>query len=108
MSLPWLLLLTPLISAAVITLFTQRFRGLSSFISVAAVLVSLVCSWLVFLQPNVIGPERTWIDIPGVFHVPLGLTTDPLSKTMLLVVTFVGALIHIYSLGYMRTDSGKS
>src|SRR5437762_2424887 len=108
MNLPWILLLAPLASAVVITLFTQRFRGLSSFISVAAVVVSLVCSWLVFLQPNLVAPERTWIDIPGVFHVSLALTLDPLSKMMLLVVTFVGALIHIYSLGYMRDDPGKS
>jgi NADH-quinone oxidoreductase subunit L len=53
-------------------------------------------------------PEGTWIDIPGVFHVGLGLTVDRLSKTMLLIVTFVGSLIHIYSLGYMRDDEGKS
>jgi NADH-quinone oxidoreductase subunit L len=108
MSLPWLLLLTPLISAAVILLVTRRFSGLSSFISVAAILVSLICSWLVFLRSNVFVPEVTWIDIPAVFHVSLGLTIDSLSKTMLLVVTFVGALIHIYSLGYMRDDKGKS
>jgi NADH-quinone oxidoreductase subunit L len=108
MNLPWLLLLAPLVSAAVITVLTQKFRGLSSFISVVAVLVSFVCSWLVFIRPNVFVPERTWLDFPGVFHVPLGLTLDALSKTMLLVVTFVGSLIHIYSLGYMRDDEGKS
>src|ERR1700736_675367 len=108
MNLPWLLLLAPLVSAAVITVLTQKFRGLSSFISIAAVLFSFVCSWLVFIRPNVFVPEQTWLDFPGVFHVPLGLTLDALSKTMLLVVTFVGLLIHIYSLGYMRGDAGKS
>src|ERR1700736_4866130 len=108
MNLPWLLLLAPLVSAAVITVLTQKFRGLSSFISIAAVLFSFVCSWLVFIRPNVFVPEQTWLDFPGVFHVPLGLTLDALSKTMLLVVTFVGSLIHIYSLGYMRDDEGKS
>jgi NADH-quinone oxidoreductase subunit L len=108
MNLPWLILLAPLVSAGLITLFTRKFRGLSSFISVAAVLVSLVCSWLVFLRPNPFAPEQTWIDIPGAFHVSLGLSLDRLSKTMLLIVTFVGSLIHIYSLGYMRNDEGKS
>src|SRR5512144_2657460 len=102
MNLPWLILLTPLASAAVIVLLTQRFRGLSAFISVAAILVSLACSWMVFIEPNVYVPEHTWIDIPGIFRVPLGMVLDNLSKTMLLIVTFVGALIHIYSLGYMR------
>jgi NADH-quinone oxidoreductase subunit L len=108
MTLPWILLLAPLVSAGVITLFVQRFRGLSSLISITAIFVSLICAWLVFIQPQVIAPERTWIEIPGVFRVPLGLTIDGLSKTMLLVVTFVGTLIHIYSLGYMRDDEGKS
>src|SRR5205823_6749389 len=38
----------------------------------------------------------------------LGLTLDSLSRMMLLVVSGVGSLIHIYSLGYMRDDEGKS
>src|ERR1700737_1828379 len=108
MNLPWLLLLAPLVGAAVIMLFTRRFRGLSSFISVVAVLVSFVCSWLVFIQSDISAPERTWIDFPGVFHVPLAFSLDGLSRTMLLIVTSVGSLIHIYSLGYMRDDEGKS
>lgn len=107
-NLPWIVLVTPLLSAAVIILFTRRWRPLSSFISVAAVLASFVCSCLLFQQPNLSAPQVTWIDFPGIFTVPLGLTLDALSKTMLLVVTGVGALIHIYSLGYMREDEGRS
>src|SRR5207237_2224817 len=49
-----------------------------------------------------------WIDISGVFKVPFGCTLDQLSKTMLVLVSGVGATIHIYSLGYMRDDEGKS
>src|SRR5438552_12375449 len=108
MSSPWVVLLAPLFSAAVITLFTRRSKTLSSIVSNAAVLVSFVCSCWIFLQPNNPAPEQTCIDIPGAFHVSLGLTLDSLSKTMLLIVTFVGSLIHIYSLGYMRHDEGKS
>src|SRR5438067_2338071 len=106
--LPWYALLSPFASAALITLFLRRWRGLSSFVSIGAVLGSFVCSCLVFRQPNISAAEVTWIDIPGVFHVPLGLTLDSLSKTMLLLVSAVGSLIHIYSLGYMRDDEGKS
>src|SRR5437899_5527416 len=106
--LPWYALLAPLVSAAAITLFFRRWKRLSSFVSVAAVLISFVCSCLIFLQPYISAPEGTWIDIPEVFQVPLGLTLDRLSKTMLIVVTGVGSLIHIYSLGYMRDDEGKS
>src|SRR2546422_4932892 len=106
--LPWLALLAPLGSALLITLFIRRSKPLSSFVSVAAVLASFGCSCLIFLRSNISAPELTWIDIAGVFKVPLGLTLDKLSKTMLVLVSGVGALIHIYSLGYMRDDEGKS
>src|SRR5438105_5466636 len=106
--LPWGVLLLPLGSAIAITLFTLRFKALSSFISVAAVLGSFVGSWLVFMQSNISAPASTWIEISGVFKVPLGFVLDNLSKTMLVLVSGVGLLIHIYSLGYMRDDEGKS
>jgi NADH-quinone oxidoreductase subunit L len=40
------------------------------------------------------------------FEVPWGFQLDPLSAVMILVVTGVGFLIHIYSTGYMWDDSG--
>jgi NADH-quinone oxidoreductase subunit L len=98
----------PLISAGAIALFTQRAKSLSSFISIAAVLASFICSCLIFVQPNISAPARNWIDIQPVFTVPLGFVLDQLSKMMLVVVSGVGLLIHIYSLGYMREDPGKS
>jgi NADH-quinone oxidoreductase subunit L len=106
--LPWSILLAPLTSAAVITLFTLRWKAVSSFISIAAVLVSFMCSCLIFRQSGIATAEFNWIDIVGAFKVPLGLTLDQLSRTMLVLVSGVGAIIHIYSLGYMRDDEGKS
>jgi NADH-quinone oxidoreductase subunit L len=106
--LPWIVLLGPLFSAVVITLFTLRWKALSSFISVAAVLVSFVCSCLIFSQSGISAREFTWIELGGVFKVPFGFVLDDLSKTMLLVVSGVGSLIHIYSLGYMRNDERES
>src|SRR4029077_17711922 len=52
--------------------------------------------------------QWNWIDIHAVFTVPLGFVLDQLSKMMLVVVSGVGLLIHIYSLGYMREDPGES
>src|SRR5437899_5879879 len=106
--LPWLILLAPLVSAAVITLFTLRLKTLSSSISIVAVLVSFACSCLIFAQQTTAAAEFTWIGISGVFQVPFGLTLDPLSRTMAVLVSGIGAVIHIYSLGYMRDDEGKS
>src|SRR5213595_2197313 len=106
--LPWLALLLPLGSAGVISLFTRRWKNISSAISVAAVLGSFVCSCAIFGKVDISAAEFTWIDIRGVFTVPLAFVLDDLSRLMLLVVSGVGALIHIYSLGYMRDDEGKS
>ena len=107
-SLPWLALLLPLGSAGVITLFTRRWKNISSAISVAAVIGSFVCSCAIFGKVEISAPEFAWIDIRGVFTVPFAFVLDDLSRLMLLVVSGVGALIHIYSLGYMRDDEGKS
>jgi NADH-quinone oxidoreductase subunit L len=107
-ALPWYILLLPFFAAVAIVLFTKSHRGVSAFISVAAVLGSFACSCVVFVTPNIWALQLTWIDLQPVLFVPLGLVLDDLSKTMLLIVTGIGALIHIYSLGYMKDDSGKS
>ena len=106
--LPWLVLLLPLTSAGVITLFTRRRQNISALISVAAVLGSFTFSCVIFGKNDISAAEFSWIDIHGVFTVPLAFVLDDLSKLMLLVVSGVGSLIHIYSLGYMRDDKGKS
>src|ERR1700682_5684640 len=106
--LPWAILLLPLLAAAVIVLFTKSWPGVSSFISVVAVLASFAGSCVVFVTPDIQALELTWIDLRPVLYVPLGFVLDDLTKTMLLLVTGVGAIIHIYSLGYMRDDSGKA
>src|SRR5438876_1516555 len=108
MILPWLVLFAPFASATVITLFTLRWKSLSSTISITAVLVSFGCSCFIFAKSATAAPEFVWLDLPLIFRVPLGLTLDQLSRTMAVVVSGVGALIHIYSLGYMRDDEGKS
>ncbi len=107
--LPWIILLAPLFSAAFITLFTQRARDLSATISIAAVLISFLGSCIVFFQPIPTAPnEVTWLNLGPSFHITIGVIIDQLSKPMLLVVTGIGSLIHIYSLGYMAEDEGKS
>ena len=105
---PWYVLLLPLFSAAVIVLLTKRSPGLSSFISVTAALAGFAGSCVIFAKADLQALELTWIDLKPVFYVPLGFILDDLAKTMLLLVTGVGAVIHVYSLGYMRNDSGKS
>src|SRR5438876_3343908 len=106
--LPWIVLLAPLVSAGAITLFTRRLKALSSLISVAAVLGSFLCSCLIFGRKSLSAPGLKWIDFGTVFTVPFGFVLDDLSRMMLVLVSGIGASIHIYSLGYMRDDEGKS
>src|SRR5882762_1036914 len=105
---PWLILLAPFASATVITLFTLRWKSFSSAISITAVVGCFGCGCFIFAKSATAAPEFVWLDVTPIFRVPLGLTLDQLSRTMAVLVSGVGALIHIYSLGYMRNDEGKS
>lgn len=54
-------------------------------------------------------PMMQWISIPSAnFHIPWAMQIDTLSVTMMLVVTGVGSLIHIYAIGYMHGDPNFS
>src|SRR5207248_7527472 len=96
--LPWIVLLAPLFSAAIITVFTLRWRVVSSSLSIGAVFVSFIGSCFIFARAGIQAPEYKWIEVGGVLSVPLGLVLDQLSRMMLVLVSGIGAVIHIYSL----------
>ena len=101
-----MILFLPLLSAAVITLFTLRSKTISSLISIGAVVTGFVMT-LLFINANGFqfsGETSTnWLSIGGL-QIDFGLKLDALSMMMLLVVTGVGGAIHIYSFGYMHDD----
>ena len=107
----WLIPLVPALSAAVLMVFGKRLGRLSAFIAIGAMGVSAVLSTLVFLflqsQPEgeraIVHTVATWINA-GPLTVDWAVLVDPLSTVMLLLVTWVGLLIHIYSVGYMHGD----
>ena len=107
-NLPWLILFLPLLSAAVITLFTLRCKTTSSLISIGAVAAGFVMT-VIFVNANGIHVSGetavNWLTI-GNLQVDFGLKLDALSLMMLLIVTGVGGSIHIYSYGYMHDDPG--
>jgi len=77
----------------------------------AGPVASFVLSVLAFLEVHHSGRLSqtvfSWIST-GALNVPFGLTVDPLSAVMILVVTGVGSLIHLYSISYMHEDEGFS
>ncbi len=106
---PWFILLCPLLSAALILLLLRKSGGLSALIAVFAAGFAFLGSVVVFLSPTPTLPNRfSWIDFGPAFQIPLGVAIDDLSKVMLLVVTGVGLLVHIYSLVYMEKDESKA
>lgn len=110
MLLPWIQL-APAIGVLLIAFYAHRKPRLASLISCSAVGASFVMSAIAVFQLSQLPPESrvfeidlfTWIQA-GSFHAPFGLLLDPLSSVMILVVTGVGSLIHIYSIGYMEGD----
>ena len=99
----WLILLLPLFSAVVIGLGAFRSRKASAAISVGAVAGSFLLTLLLVAVGGELHPSVIWLAIEGL-EIDIGLQIDSLSKLMLCVVTGVGSLIHIFSLGYMKED----
>jgi NADH-quinone oxidoreductase subunit L len=107
----WVIPVLPLIGAAINGLFGRRFKnGVVSFVALLFTAASF--GWAVWAVWNAWGhfpyqdPLRLdWI-VAGSFHAPFGFYLDQLSTVMVLVVTGVGFLIHIYSVGYMGHEGG--
>ncbi len=105
---PWLILFLPLLAAGVITLFLQRDPRLSAAFSVGAVVISFCLSVVLlaeFLSGHLSEISLRWLQV-GSLNIDFGLRFDALSVLMLLVVSGVGSVIHIYSIAYMRGDPG--
>src|SRR6202012_3955533 len=109
-NLPWLILFLPLLATTVITLFTLKNRTVSSLISIAAVVAGFALT-VFFINANGFSlsaeTSTNWLSVGGL-QVDFGLKLDALSMMMLLIVTGVGGLIHIYSYAYMDEDDGKA
>src|SRR5436190_3891194 len=103
--------LLPLLGAIVNVVYGRRLRDRAGWVASGAIAVAFVVAVVVFialLSHN--ANERvfvqhlwTWVRV-GAFNVGVDFRVDPLSVLMALVVTGVGCLIHVFSIGYMRGD----
>ena len=116
MRLLWLIPALPLASAAVLALFGSRLsRRAAATLGVGSIGLSALVTIMVALDFWSSPPADnsytrvlwTWIEVAG-FEPQIGFYLDPLSLVMVLVVTFVGFLIHIYSAEFMSEDEGYS
>lgn len=115
MTLPvWLLIALPLAGAAVLLLCGRRTDRWGHLLGTAASLASFVCAAALFA--DMLGRDSesraiherlfTWVPV-GDLRVDFGLQLDQLSICFVLLITGVGSLIHIYSIGYMKEDAGR-
>lgn len=102
--------LAPLAGALLAGLFGRAIgRAGSHVVTILGVAIAFVTS--IFIAQDVFaghefnGDVYTWVATEGIaMHV--GLLIDPLTVTMMLVVTFVSLMVHIYTIGYMHEDPG--
>ncbi|PIE65505.1 MAG: NADH-quinone oxidoreductase subunit L [Deltaproteobacteria bacterium] len=109
---PWIVFL-PLLGAALNGVFGKRWsKGTTTLVAVGAVAAAFTLS--VVEVVNLAGLDKgdflyanvwQWFS-SGDLNVEVAFLLDRLSAVMLLVVTGVGGLIHVFSIGYMRTDDG--
>ncbi len=110
----WLVLFFPLIGFVINGLYGKRFpKNLVGAIGAGVIGLSFALAVGIFLEflklPAAARPVEvvvySWI-AAGKFSAPIGFLVDPLSLVMLLVVSGVSFIIHIYSVGYMYDDPG--
>ena len=107
--------LAPLVGAAVAGLFGTKFfgnligRSVAHTVTILGVAIACVLSFMVL--NDVMAGARfndtiyTWMQL-GELSLEVGFLVDPLTAMMMVVVTFVSLMVHIYTIGYMAEDEG--
>jgi NADH-quinone oxidoreductase subunit L len=109
-----LIVLLPLLAAAIAGLFCRIIGDRpAQIVTCSALLIAAALSIFVFIKIG-FGPENaklivvklfTWID-SGTLDIAWSLRVDTLTAVMLIVVTGVSSMVHVYSIGYMEEDPG--
>lgn len=110
----WLIPVFPLIGFLINGLIGKRFSEQTiGVIGSASVGASFVVALLIFVELLGMAPGTrsvqtvayTWM-LSGELNIPIGFLVDPLSIVMMMVVSGVGCIIHVYSIGYMHGEFG--
>lgn len=102
----------PLLGGIIAGVFGKTIgRAGAHWVAIIGVAIACVLSFLVFQQiviegaPSYDGTVYSWAVIDGI-SFEIGFLIDPLSSTLMLVVSFVSLMVHIYTIGYMHDDPG--
>jgi NADH-quinone oxidoreductase subunit L len=102
--------LAPLVGAIIAGLFCRVIpRWVAHTVTIAGVAIACIASFVIFrdvMAGNTYnGPVYQWLT-SGDYHFEVGFLIDQLTVTMMLVVTSVSLMVHIYTIGYMQDDPG--
>lgn len=107
----WLMIAIPALSAALLLLLGRRADAWGHFLGTLAPIASFGIGLSLFVGLLGLAPEGRVIESPlytwfvtGAWQIDVGLRIDPLSILFVLLITGVGSLIHVYSIGYMAHD----
>lgn len=114
-----LILVLPFLSFLILALagmkMSHRLAGIIGTISLALVaLVSYFTAFSYFsagrneagLYPTVVPMDFQWLPFTSDLHIDMGIMLDPISVMMLIVISTVSLMVHIYSFGYMKGERG--
>ena len=116
----WLIPLFPLVGAFINAVFGLRFersgrQAMVHVIGVGAMALSLAVALYTFAQMWALAPDHRFLQntlwnifTAGRVTVDAAFALDPLSMMMVLIITFIGTLIHVFSIGYMWADEEKA
>src|SRR6266478_3519257 len=110
-TLVWLVIALPLAGAAILLLAGRRTNSWGHLLGCLAALASFAAGVVLFVdmlgrhaEDRIVHEAMfSWVPVAGL-HVDFGLQLDALSMCFVLLITGVGSLIHIYSIGYMAED----
>ena len=113
-SLIWVLIALPLAGAVILLFGGRRTNSWGPYLGVLTVTASAVLGWIMLVAMMGNAPEERTFDqtlfswvFAGSFQADMAFQLDQLSMVFVLLITTVGALIHVYSLGYMAHDPDR-
>ncbi len=114
----WIVLI-PLIVFVLLGFFGNKFKPIvSGIVGTSGLFVSMALSYYTAYQyftntpkieeafQKIIGYNTVWLQFTDKLHIDLGVLLDPISVMMLIVVTTVSFMVHLYSIGYMKGEKG--
>jgi NADH-quinone oxidoreductase subunit L len=112
----WIPLL-PLITFVILGLFGRKYlSGIAGLLGTASLLTSTILSFVAAKQyffvdgkvngvfQKIVALKYTWLEFSPNLSIDLGIIVDPISVMMLVVVTSVSLMVHVFSLGYMKGE----